>query len=107
MLDYSGERAYTAIAQEVPSSGIELNNPIRSVPDDFRHIPEAGTLTWQDDFFDDDDVVARPGLGIAPGRGPVGMAMPGGRQEVPGRVVLALWCWFRHQSEPSLVRWAR
>ena len=58
MLDYSGERAYTAIAQEVPSSGIELNNPIRSVPDDFRHIPEAGTLTWQDDFFDDDDVVA-------------------------------------------------
>ena len=56
---------------------------------------------------DDDDVVARPRLGIAPGRCPVGMATPGGRQEVPGRVVLALGYWFRHQSEPSVVRWAR
>jgi hypothetical protein len=53
-----GSTAYTAIATAIPSSDVELDKPVRTVPAEFRSIPEARNLTWQDDFFDDDDVVA-------------------------------------------------
>ena len=48
---------YTAVATAVPST-IALDRPTNSVSSEFSTIPEARELTWEDTFFEDDDVVA-------------------------------------------------
>jgi TAZ zinc finger len=48
---------YTAVATAIPSS-TGLDRPTHTVSNEFSSIPEARDLIWEDDFFEDEDVVA-------------------------------------------------